>query len=178
MPQNARSRSPAVHPSARSLPARLLLALVLPAAGLNLAAAQTASPAPAGAAGGSKAEAATAPKTASEPARKTAPVTARKTDAAAAVSPPPAAPAAAAATATAPAPVAPARVPDQVWSTQPSPVPAYISGGGAAVIVAPVVVPPVGVRPGPAPRPHPGVPGSAGAGTDRPAGVIRPERAP
>lgn len=84
-----------------------------------------------------------------------------------------------------PAP-APARVPDRVWSTQPSPVPAYISGGsGGAVIVAPVVVPPGGVRPGPMPRPPHGAAGitgtgsaGAGVGTDRPAGVIRPGRAP
>ncbi|MBU6270931.1 MAG: hypothetical protein KGQ67_06485 [Betaproteobacteria bacterium] len=136
----------------------LLLALALPLVGLPPAAAQT--PPPARQAG-------------SDPAKKPEADTVRKAESDAPASP------------------APARVPDRVWSTQPSPVPAYISGGsGGAVIVAPVVVPHGVVRPGPAPRalPGAGVSGAGGtgganaaspaSGSDRPAGVIRPERAP
>jgi hypothetical protein len=157
MPQTLAPRSPLVRRRAWSLPARLLLMLALPAAGLNLASAQGASPTPPGSAGGSKTEAAVAPKSEAAKTPKAETATTPKSETA---------------VASKTAPAAPARVPDQVWSTQPSPVPAYISGGGgAAVIVAPVVVPPGGGRPGTAPRPHPG----AGAGAERPAGVFRPE---
>ena len=78
------------------------------------------------------------------------------------------------------APGVPGRTPDRVWSTQPSPVPAYISGGaagGSAVIVAPMVLPPGAARLPTPPTPLPGR-GTEGApaGPDRPAGAPRPER--